>query len=228
MTEKQTFKHELLKQLGFDISKAKEAYNFIMEESDNTLEGAIVNTDTSDVSDGVYLQYADGFCVRFTGENPESEVDNCIGIAIKCGSRSICVALSDEAAGEEITLTCRKDKTKYDRYITECIDAVADWNGKENTEHLKEIGLNSEIHLEGGWWIPSVAELYLIFTNLKTINEALEYVGGTPIEQDWYWSSTENSATNAWILHFSYGYLNYGGTKATGSGHVRAVSASTL
>ena len=126
---------------------------------------------------------------------------------------------------EDITLTASEDKTKgYKGYIDNYLDAVADWNGKENTRHLKDIGLNEEISLKDGWWIPSLAELYFIFMNRKAINEALEYVGFDTIDGVWYWSSTEYSATTAWRLNLLDGYA-FTLTKASYARRVRAVSA---
>ena len=111
----------------------------------------------------------------------------------------------------------------YDGYITEYDDAVADWNGQSNTEHIKSIGTG--IELEDDEWIPSVAELYLIYLNKRSINAAIELSGGSRIKDGWYWTSTEFSATTAWLLHLSDGILNGWNSKATYSGYVRAVAA---
>lgn len=42
------------------------------------------------------------------------------------------------------------------------MDAVQDWQGKQNTEHLQAVGLNPAIQLRDGEYIPTLAELYLI------------------------------------------------------------------
>jgi len=134
------------------------------------------------------------------------------------------VALHDAADGEEITLTSGKDITKYDGYKDNYLDAVADWNGKANTEHLKAIGLNKEIVLADGEYIPSLGEMYLIYLNRKALNQALELIGSDPIKDDWYWTSTENSATYARGLNLYDGNAsNY--TKASCPLRVRPVSA---
>lgn len=101
---------------------------------------------------------------------------------------------------------------------------MADWNGERNTENLKKQGLNSQIELRPGEYIPSLAELYLICLNRKKLNEALEFVGGQLLGDLWYWSSTEISAPLAWYLYLDGGSANLG-TKATGKYGVRAVSA---
>ena len=144
---------------------------------------------------------------------------------MKRGSWALTVDVKDQADGEDITLTASEDKTKgYKGYIDNYLDAVADWNGKENTKHLQDIGLNEQISLKDGWWIPSLAELYFIFMNRKAINEALEYVGFDTIDGVWYWSSTECSAPGAWNLGLGNG-LAIGTTKASNTSRVRPVSA---
>lgn len=175
--------------------------------------------------DGVYVVFADGKAEKFIGERLISTDAEVTGIAIKQGDRGLIVALRDAANGEDVALTTRKDTTDYDGYIDTLIDAVADWNGEANTAHLKEIGLNPAIKLKEGEHIPSVAEMYLIYTNRKAINAALRFVGGEEIKGLWYLTSTEFSATNAWFLHLSDGLLSTWATKASDKGRVRPVSA---
>ena len=103
------------------------------------------------------------------------------------------------------------------------MDAVQDWDGKGNTERLKQIGLNPAIQLKDGEYIPTLAELYLICLNRKAINAAMRFVGGQELA-GWYWSSTEYSATTAWLLNLGYGSA-YDTTKATTANRVRPVSA---
>ena len=96
-------------------------------------------------------------------------------------------------------------------------------NGKAYTEHLRPI-LHPEIELSDGWWIPSLGETYRIFINFGAINRALKFAGGDLIKQDWYWTSTECSAADAWTLYLgdgSYAWL----TKASTTRRVRPVSA---
>lgn len=177
-------------------------------------------------ADGVYLVMRDGVCHKFTGTNIILDCDNpVIGIGVKQGNRAVIVALKDAADGEDITLTAREDTTDYDGYIDTRIDAVADWNGKANTEHLREIGLNPAIELKDGEYIPSVGEMYLIYTHRREINAALRHVGGEEIGALWYWTSTEGSAAYAWHLGLSNGYLNLWFTKASDKLRVRPVSA---
>ena len=173
------------------------------------------------LADGIYLIKKTGKPVLFA---PGCNKKDCVAVGIKLGSKSIAVALKDAADGKGIVLTDKKDKTKYDGYINNHTDAVADWNGKANTKHLEEIRLNEDIKLEAGQYIPAVGEMYLIYPHKKAINEALEAVGGEPIADEWYWTSTECSAVFAWGLTLYDGGMAYI-TKAANALHVRPVSA---
>jgi hypothetical protein len=223
MSEKSSLKMQLLQQMGNDIEKAKAAYQWLNEDQD--VDTPQVSAAIESKPDGIYLVSEDGSVILFGPEwkKPESPVKY---IGVKWGSRSLAVALHDQANGEDITLTAKKDVTEYDGYIDTYLDAVANWTGRANTEHLKQIGLNKEISLAENEYIPSLGEMLFVFLNRKAINEALEAVGGTPIDGVWYWTSTESSATYAWRL-----YLSDGGAddtfspKASYTFRVRAVSA---
>lgn len=177
-------------------------------------------------ADGVYIITQDGYANKFTGTNLILDCDNpVIGIGIKQGDRGVIVALKDAASGKDVTLTVREDTTDYDGYIPEYIDAVADWNGEANTAHLREIGLNPAIKLKDGEYIPSVGEMYLIYTHRREINAALRHVGGMEIPGVWYLTSTEVSAAYAWLLYLGDGTLGAWYARASNEGRVRPVSA---
>ena len=174
--------------------------------------------------DGIYLVFEGGeFDLYKPGQVTEAQKQNCIGVAVKLGGKSICVSLFDMARGEEITLTAGKDTTGWDGYKDTTLDAGADWDGKGNTEHLKAVGLNPEITLLDGQFIPSVAQWRFICLFLEELNHALAELGGDELT-GWYWTSTEYSAAYAWYLYLSYGTM-YIPTKASARYRVRAVSA---
>ena len=182
--------------------------------------------------DGIYLVFGGQSTVIYEKYVPGTVTENmkerCTGVAVKLGGKSICVSLFDMACGEEITLTTGRDTTGrdttgWDGYKNNTLDAGADWGGKGNTEHLKAVGLNPEITLLDGQFIPSVAQWRFICLFRKELNQALAELGGDELA-GWYWTSTECSATYAWYLNLSNGDM-INGAKASNRYRVRAVSA---
>lgn len=206
----------LLKETGYNVETAQKCWDFVRGGNE-----AKKQEPTSDrLADGVYLIDTKGNAVRYDGETTEC-VNDTAYIGIVQGSHSVAIALQD-VSEDEITLTSKKDDGKG-HYIDSYMDAVQDWDGKGDTERLKQIGLNPAIQLKDGEYIPTLAELYLICLNRKAINAAMRFVGGQELA-GWYWSSTEYSATNAWHLSLTDGYA-YGSTKAALTFRVRPVSA---
>ena len=206
----------LLKETGYNVETAQKCWDFVRGGNE-----AKKQEPASDrLADGVYIIDCKGNAVRYDGETTES-VNDAAYIGIVQGSHSVAIALQD-VSEDEITLTSKKDDGKG-RYIDNYLYAVQDWNGRQNTEHLQAVGLNPAIQLKNGEYIPTLAELYLICLNRKAINAAMRFVGGQELA-GWYWSSTEYSATGAWLLYLGDGGAN-GYTKATSKIRVRAVSA---
>ena len=206
----------LLKEAGYNVETAQKCWDFVRGGDE-----AKKQEPASDrLADGVYLIDTKGNAVRYDGEDTET-VNDTAYIGIIQGSHSVAISPHD-VSEDEITLTSKKDDGKG-HYIDSYMDAVQDWQGKKNTEHLQAVGLNPAIQLKDGEYIPTLAELYLICLNRKAINAAMRFVGGQELA-GWYWSSTEYSATNAWNLYLYYGDAFYS-TKATYTYRVRPVSA---
>ena len=206
----------LLKENGYNVETAQKCWDFVRGS-----DKAKKQEPASDrLADGVYIIDCKGNAVRYDGETTES-VNDAAYIGIVQGSHSVAIALQD-VSEDEITLTSKKDDGKG-RYIDNYLDAVQDWNGWQNTEHLQAVGLNPAIQLKDGEYVPTLAELYLICLNRKAINAAMRFVGGKELA-GWYWSSTEYSAPSAWRLYLGNGYA-YTSTKATLTNRVRPVSA---
>ena len=206
----------LLKETGYNVETAQKCWDFVRGGDE-----AKKQEPTSDrLADGVYLIDTKDNAVRYDGEDTET-VNDTAYIGIIQGSHSVAISLRD-VSEDEITLTSKKDDGKG-HYIDSYMDAVQDWQGKKNTEHLQAVGLNPAIQLKDGEYIPTLAELYLICLNRKAINAAMRFVGGQELA-GWYWRSTEYSATNAWYLNLDNGYAN-NYTKATYKRRVRPVSA---
>ena len=75
----------------------------------------------------------------------------------------------------------------------------------------------------GDWHLPALGELYTIYTNKGIINRALDRIGATEYETNYYWSSSEYSSNNAWGVGFSGGRVEDYGKNRTYS--VRPVLA---
>ena len=207
----------LLKETGYNVETAQKCWDFVRGGDE-----AKKQEPTSDrLADGVYLIDTKGNAVLYDGEDTETTNDTAY-IGIVQGSHSVAISLHD-VSEDEITLTSKKDDGKG-HYIDSYMDAVQDWQGKKNTEHLQAVGLNPAIQLKDGEYIPTLAELYLICLNRKAINAAMRFVGGQELA-GWYWSSTEYSASHAWNLGLNDGDACYWGTKASDTGRVRPVSA---
>ena len=225
LSDVQQFRYELLQWCG-NVEDAEKANTFVMGKDEKPVQAQLPK---SGIEDGIYLVHADGKATLFEQEytkddNMDSEV---VAIGLKMGGFGIKIALHDEANGDGITLTTKSNsdlKADQDYYIDKYDDAVADMDGARNTNHLRNI-LNPQIKLADDWYIPSLGELYRIFINKKAINAALEFAKGDKLQDRWYWTSTEISATNAWGLYLSDGGTGNWYTKASTTGRVRAVSA---
>ena len=124
------------------------------------------------------------------------------------------------------------------------VTAYSDWAGKANTTaqltHAECQGAsyapgfcaaysrtnaNGYGLTAGKWWLPSLGEMMMIYANMTKINYALSLItGAQQLAETWYWTSTEYSATYAWILGLHNGHMGTS-TKASNRLRVRAVSA---
>lgn len=214
LTNEQMLRYFIFKDCGFDEEIAKKSYDFVMG---NEPEPQPESKPTTELADGIYLMYGKT-AVPYTGyEVSKDGKEGCTGIGVKFGGKSLVVVLND-ISDDDIELTTKQGGT---RFITDYHQAAEDMDGKAATDDIRDI-LNMGISDDE--YIPSLGELYFILAHFTRINAALEAVGGEPLRNDWYWSSTQYSATNAWYL-----YLNYGGAlgnaKATTQSRVRPVSA---
>ena len=210
LSDRQNLRYELLKANNYDVDNAKKCYDFVAgdEPQSQSIAG------TTKLADGIYIMYGK-HAVLFTGQ--EVSAQGCTGIGVKFGGKSLVVALND-ISDDDIELTTKQGGT---RFITDYHQAAEDMDGKAATDDIRDI-LNMGIADDE--YIPSLGELYFMLAHFTRINAALEAVGGEPLHNDWYWSSTQYSATYAWFLYLSYGYAS-GSTKATNQGRVRPVSA---
>lgn len=222
-----------------EVKTAREAYEFIAGE-----EGLVTFTDEvpagepeikvsllgaakpgvlapQPMKDGVYLVTKDNRLVPY-GNPADYEGRKFVGVALKVGDMTIRIGLKDQV---DVTLTNKADdgQTGSPCYCDDWDNArVARPDGKADTEHIKAVG--TDIELAPDEYIPSLFELYQMYIWKAILNGALEFIGGDPLEDEWYWSSTEYSSTHAWTLTF-YSGLQHLTTKASTRSRVRPVSA---
>ena len=164
------------------------------------------------------------------------------GVLLIQGDRHLVIAPTEatESLAWSTAAVSGGGTTASDRLV-----AFSDWNGKEstkkqvshaecNTETLApgfcnryaRPNANGKGLIAGKWWLPSVAEMMLIYANKKKINAALSVIkGASKLSESWYWTSTEYSATNAWGFYLSNGGVSYWRGKVKTKDRVRAVSA---
>lgn len=210
LSDRQNLRYELLKANNYDVDNAKKCYDFVAgdEPQSQSIAG------TTKLADGIYIMYGK-HAVLFTGQ--EVSAQGCTGIGVNFGGKSLILATED-INDKDIELTTQQGGT---RFITDYHQAAEDMDGKAATDDIRDI-LNMGISDDE--YIPSLGELYFILAHFTQINAALKAVGGEPLHNDWYWSSTQYSAASAWSLGLDYGGAG-SDTKATGQVRVRPVSA---
>lgn len=196
-----------------NLEEAEKAYEFVIGGKEAKVE--------NEVGNGVYIIYEDGHHELFTGENDK---DGIRSIGIIFSGHAFAVALKDlpeQYALVRDTDECEKDSPLYKGEI----DAIFDWDAEAHTKHIVEAG--TDIPLKDGELIPTAAMLVAMYRMREQLNKALEYAGGEPLKtDDYYWSSSETSQSNSWILYFGDSDLNY--TSKCISYYVRPCAAFNL
>lgn len=161
------------------------------------------------------------------------------GVMVVEGGKILVVAPTEATLYWSSAAVSAGGKTTTDRET-----ALNDWTGKTSTAaqithnecktesyapgfcaSYERVNANGQGLTAGKWWLPSLGELMMIYANMRKINYALSLINGaTQLAETWYWSSTESSATGAWLL-----FLDDGGAlntaKASYQIRVRPVSA---
>lgn len=174
---------------------------------------------------------------KWTAQQSAGEVAD--GVVIVEGGKILVVAPTEEAMTWSNAAVSGGGTTTSDR-----VTAMNDWNGKANTaaqithaecsgnayapgfcHQYSRVNANSKGLTAGKWWLPSLGEMMMIYANMTKINYALSLISGaTPLQETAYWTSTEYSAANAWLLGLHYGYAS-SRAKASDTFRVRPVSA---
>ena len=201
--------------------------------------------DLDAINDGVSIMYhrkSDDYPVavkphKWTSLQNDGEIAD--GVLVVEGGRMLVVAPTEDTLYWSSAAVSAGGKTTTNR-----LTALDDWDGEDSTaaqvthsecsgasyapgfcHAYSRANANGKGLTAGHWWLPSIGQLMMIYANMRKINHALSLINGaTQLAETWYWSSTEYSATNAWILFLNYGAMSRY-TKATDQGGVRPVSA---
>ena len=182
----------------------------------------------SPIENGVYIVYLDGKAVRYVSDM-EIEKPNLVkGIGVAHDGHAFVVSLKDAGYCPLLDIVDGVGEDCQPIYYGREVDALQDWDCESNTEKILARG--TEIVLKDGEYIPTLAQLALIGFQIKAIDEALKAVGGEllvtdPNDDAYYWSSTEGSATQGWVLRLVDGVLYNWLYKYFDRCHVRPVSA---
>ena len=145
---------------------------------------------------------------RYTSNTDKAEGNSTNITAIRCTP-------SEYGNGKAATATFTDDTDGSDNWKALC-DAVSDEGTSGNYPAWEWVNAYAtENSLEGsyanGWYLPTLAELSMLYRVKDTVNSALEKAGGTKIADTGYWSSSQYASFNngAWTVWFAVGYLNY-------------------
>lgn len=208
LTEIQEFRAAAVAAVGFDIAKAKEVCDFVLEGNANQ---STMNINVQPSAEGLFYVLNDKTVVP-VGNADHLDKKSIIGVAIKAMGHVASVALHDAADGKDVALY---DEDKEwpetpEAYKKSFKDAIADWDGEGNTKRIRPY-LNPKIELKDNEYIPSVAQMHLILLFINEVNKALEAVGGDKLQAGNHWSSTEYSSYYSWYVHFGNGGTGNGG-----------------
>lgn len=79
------------------------------------------------------------------------------------------------------------------------------------TDQISVIGIKKSL-----WWLPSIAELVVVWKHKYAINLCLSVIkNAMPLDDGWYWSSTEATATTVWRLHMGTGAIQGNNNKVS-------------
>ena len=211
----------------------------------NLKAALLAGINLNSINDGVFIMFhrnSDNYPLMVKPDkwaSYQSSGEIAEGVVVVEGGKILVVAPTETSLYWSSAAVSAGGKTTSDR-----LTALDDWTGKASTAaqithaecssasyapgycaQYSRVNANGKGLTAGRWWLPSLGELMMIYANMRKINYALSLIeGATQLAETWYWSSTESSATYAWLLYLDNGSAN-SITKATNQGRVRAVSA---
>lgn len=162
-----------------------------------------------------------------------SNVGNPIGVVVQNEIMGVVLSLvewkarwSNDEDNELLTEKqneCVALQTLSGKGLTARIAAKQRENG--STEDTAALLCDNFVNGDMKWYLPCLAELSMIAAYKDEINEVISKLScGDALDDEWYWSSSENSQNYAWNVLFSNGYYYNWGNK-DGANRVRACAA---
>ena len=195
MNEQTIFLLNIFERFG---DKAQAALDFVKANSERETKEVVVNHCNQSgamPNNGIYIIYADGSYCEFS-KDCKKDGARCVGIIHDGHS----FAVAPKELGEyKLVKDYKKCPRESELYIRSEIEALNDWDCVARTKHIQEVG--TDIPLKDGEYIPSLPMLVaMIYWRKRGLNEALQHIGGDPISDGCYWSSTEYSGTYCWYV----------------------------
>lgn len=188
------------------------------------------------VPKGVYIQHIDGNLYTtddWTAGGFSNDLAN--GVAVVASQCGFVVAKTDISGS---TTKWYSSEIAVDGLFTTADEAVAlvDYNGVTNTQVIiSQLSsgaayscANYEFPNGQKGYLPALGELAVMRDNITLVQSALGLIGGDSVRtgqsSNKYWSSTQGSDTNAWMLFgsASFGVANI---SKTGYAYIRAFAA---
>lgn len=168
----------------------------------------------ANIENGVYVVYKDGHYVKSAdvvaaGKPPYAVDVAFVGLAYD--GHTFGVHLCGSKGHFPLINTPGHTAPKDDLCFENEWDALMEWDFVKHTRHIQKIG--TDIPLEEGEYLPTLACLMVMFHYQEQLNETLEFVGGKPIDFGTnFWSCLRRGSYAAWNAYgrggfFSSGYM---------------------
>ena len=210
----------------FDFSTLKESFTRKIRSKKN--DELTIKSDTAFVPDGVYILHETLGVKTVDSWNPKFN-KGVVGVLVVEDGHQIVVALENAPKNTYWS----KENVQVNTINKSQEMAKSDFNGEAYCKNLNSPDFPAAYYClnykKGGleWYLPSSGELWLIFQNLESIENALVIAGGERMTKNfysWYLSSSESNLECVWGFDVVYFNL-YGNRKvAHERGGVRPVS----
>ena len=166
--------------------------SFVYKTSSKKNDELTTKADAAFVPDGVYILHETLGVKGVEGWNPEDN-GGVVGILLIEDEHKIVIATED--APKKLTWSKKRELVNKPVSIA---DVASDFNGEYYCQKLESPDFPAAYYClnykKGGrnWYLPAAGELWLIYTHLEEIQNALETVGGQKLvtwdDVDGYWS----------------------------------------